>query len=375
MVTSTAELIFKDVLLPRQEQPIRLSLPEWTTLVMQKYRSAKDQNMANVAICHEITGSFNMLALICVYFGRPDLSEALCRTAINWVGAVVERYGREECYGAAFGPFINLGRLERIRRRPRLALECFNTVRDALARRPVSLGPLRLSERALESVWCDKALGNVVREAFIVDSVKVMLSANMFQELQNFVDDERRSATAEDQLLTEALVIALMCCAEFDAAASAIHTSLESRDRRSAAVMSFRRAELLAAMDQPSAVVKMLVRLVSAASPKMGRNALALMIRVAKLLEACGDTERSRALAIECLESAAALGDIPFQCDSIQLLKLCTDSAEGKEALDQRHIAIKATALWGQANAPRQCQGAVTICDACEELLEFARAY
>jgi hypothetical protein len=371
----------QDILLPHH-RPLRPPLWRWASAVDAKLTEYERQDYGDAAICQEVVGCFNTFALVEVYFGRLDHAARLCEVALDWVFEVVRETGNQACYGAAFDPFVNLGRLERLHNRPMEALRTFRTVHDALELRPVSLGTIHLDTAALRHALESEALVNVLREVVIVDALKTMLRAGMFEQAVEFARElEQFAGCADGQFLREATAVANTCLRRPAAALQAVDIHLRQPRPANGAVFWYRRAEILAAAGETEpalAIMRNLSRQLLDAGDRLGKYSLLLMLCVADLFLTCGEEEQCRRIAQAGMRTARALDDVMFERECLRLLRKCAVSDDDGHAIDSEYRRI-GEAAWLGAGAPgkagsgepRQFAAMDTLYD---RLLQFAAA-
>jgi hypothetical protein len=302
----------------------------------------------------------------------------LCDAAIVWVARVVRASGREECYGAAYEPFLNLGRLARLHNQPREALRHFDTVRMAVAGQPVWIGPIELSGPTLTRSLSDPVLQHVLAEALIVDPLKTLLRARMFDDVDAFIAERRATAgTREGPFLWEANLIAQTCRARFDEA-ERIVTACARDAHLSMPVLVYRHAELLMAMQRERdacARLDPLTRQCLSKQSALGKYSVGCMLRVAALYERAGAHDTATAIARVCRDAAGALRDIPYVCEALEVQSRCTSSDVTREALLRERDDLRVRACWGAGASDAtggQTEAIAEIAAGCDELLRFA---
>jgi tetratricopeptide (TPR) repeat protein len=371
----------RDVLLPHR-RPLRPPLWKWAAGIDDKLTEFERQDYGDALICQELVGCFNTFALVEVYFGRLDHAARLCEVAIDWVAKVVRHTGHDACYGAAFDPYVNLGRLDRIHNKPAEALRTFRTIHEALELHPVSLGPIDLDVAALRCALADDALVHVLREVVIVDAAKTMLRAGMFEEALAFARElEQFACAVEGQFLREAAAVAAVCLGRPSAALETVEAHLRQPRPANAAVFWYRKAEILAAagdIDPALTIARTLSRQFLDAGDRLGKYGLLLMLCVADLCLACGDEALGRRIAEAGRRTAQILDDVLFERECLGLLRKCAVSDDERDALETESQRLAEAAWLGAGAWPRVDPGAprrfAAMDDLYDRLMAFAAA-
>jgi hypothetical protein len=366
--------VFDGILVPYQT-PVRRSLTEWATAIRDRFYAAKEQVQSDlVGGAGVIINCFNETALIEVYFGREEKAGELCGSCIQWLDRNSRRPGGLVILQYAFEPYLNLGRLDRIRQRDEEALRKFQVVEKVACGQEAYLGehfiPAELSREIFSRTT---ALPRLMRTAFILEWVKTLLKCRQYSEVSTFNPSWHNPGdlTARD-VLWESKIIALCYLGRHDDALAAGNPGLADREGLNRTLFLFRRAETFAAADRIEDAFRVAGNLATGFLNYPGTvsmTRLGLLVRLTVLLRALGSKDVLR-LAELGYKSATALGDIVFQSE---FLKLMAD-IQGHEgdALRAKAANIRRSGWYGTAlNNTQASTGAIE--NLTEELLLYSK--
>jgi len=168
---------------------------------------------------------FNNTGLIEVYRGRPGAAAEVCAQQLQWAGRLVGRRGVMVAGEHLIQPSINLGRLRRIAGDHEAALAHFALVAETLSGRPVRLGDVEIDATSWQSLVRQESLFGLLRNVYVVDSVKTYFVA---RDLPGAIDFLRRARAlcGEESfpLLEEMELLTLAKLGRFEEAAALLES-------------------------------------------------------------------------------------------------------------------------------------------------------
>jgi tetratricopeptide (TPR) repeat protein len=338
-----------DLLLPHH-RPIRYPLGRWTSIIQNKFDRCRTLDYCDPSICQDLIGCYNEFALIETYFGRSRDAEYLCNKALELLLSLVGQTGRYGCYGAAFDPFVNLGRLERLEGNYDKALARFRSVQSALRGITTSLGPIELTPKILAIVFEDRRLVPVLREVFVVDSLKTLMKAHKYDEILQFACEcEDDAGPSSRQFLLEACIVALGAAGECKEALRVLDMYTAGAQVKNVAVLVFRRAELLVAVDETEKALKLASKLGEQfirELDKLGKFSLGLLYALARMLM-LHRSELAPAVIRAGLALTVRLDEIPFRFDFLELLKKSVGADDSSGTIEQSILELRESSWWG----------------------------
>lgn len=158
----------------------------------------------------QIEGCMNNAGLIEVYRGDFRSAEEVCKLQLRWAGRLAEKHGVAQVGEFALQPWINLGRLRRMEGDHEAALSHFALAVDVLAGKPIYLGTLTVDAEAWQAnehsgTWID-----VLKNVYIVDSVKTYLGAKNLSGAEAFLRRARALIGDEQNLLLDEMELIVL---------------------------------------------------------------------------------------------------------------------------------------------------------------------
>jgi hypothetical protein len=332
----TCEPIFRSILVP-QRQLIRLPLAEWATSIREKVDCLLEaSHVYKPSIVRELVSCFNQAALVEVYFGRFDRAAMLCESALIWLALARLGRPRDRLYEVAFQPYINMGRLARVRGLWADSLAKFQTVYSVLQGEPVLLGPIDVPPYALEEDEIGQELDRTLRTVFIVDSLKTLLRAGMYDAAVAFALDHIAVArdTVQRQCLIEGHIVGLSALGACNKALQLTETLLHDKGIPNRPVFVFRQAEALTVSKDTARALRVATPLVQCFlqyKNTLSQDALLLLLSFTKLLGSLSSYESVRALAEIGYRSATQRGDVVLRCNFLEVT-----AEHGASAIERR---------------------------------------
>lgn len=366
--------VFEGILVPYQT-PVRRSLTAWAAAIRDRFHAAKEQVKADlVGGAGVIINCFNETALIEVYFGREEKAGALCGSCIQWLGRNSQRPNALVILQYAFEPYLNLGRLDRIRQKNEDALRKFQVVEKVACGQEAYLGEQLIpAELSREIFSRSTPLPRLMRTAFILEWVKTLLKCRQYAEVSTFgpIWHNPADLTARD-ILWEGKIVALCCLGCHEDALAAGNPGLADREGLNRTLFLFRRAETFAAAGRIDDALRVAGNLATGFLNYPGTvsmTRMGLLARLTVLLIALGSKDALR-LAELGQKSATALGDMLFQSEFLNLMA-DIQGPEG-EALRTEAVNIRRSGWYGSArnNIPASTGAIESL---TEELLSYSR--
>lgn len=180
--------LFNDSLV-EQDRPIRRNLRLW--LMALEADLIKCSAFPPDAFLNKVSFIFNQFSLIESYRGRKSRAESLCHHQINLLKSISAPSFRSLISELCIQPWINIGRLYRIRGNYSAALSIFSLFRNPEgARFPSENSNLTQEE------WIDIVARNrkTLENVYIIETAKIHLASGNHEELIRFNDqNENRS--------------------------------------------------------------------------------------------------------------------------------------------------------------------------------------
>jgi tetratricopeptide (TPR) repeat protein len=371
--TSGRPLIVQDILTP-QDRPVRLPLPLWAAARLNEFGLLRQQSPYDKPeTCGAIVDCFNEAALIEVYYGRLDMAATLCHAAMRWVAGLVDATGSAFCYRFAFQPYVNLGRLDRIEKRWQESLDKFQVVEEAVKGRPVRFGPIAVDRTSLESIAAKFPDPAVLRNIFILDTLKTLLKATWYDKLLRFfpswIDDPMKN-----DFICEAFLVALGCMQKPTQALELNDKFLRDNPKSgNRLVYLYRRIEILLAMNDLDGAIRLARKLAAVFTEYEGTLSHNKLIVLAKICEVMISLELSEAASLlqSGLNAASKLGDVFLQREFLQMLAKAVSASDVQEKVHRSLHELSATGLYGAARKTGDV-GAEGIQVLSDQLLTFA---
>jgi hypothetical protein len=366
--------IVRDILTP-QDRPVRLPLAQWAAKKLDEFsRLRQSDSYDQPEVCGPIVDCFNEAALIETYYGRLDRAEALCHAAMQWVAGLVHATGSTFCYRFALQPYVNLGRLDRIEKRWQESLDKFRIVEEALRGNPVRFGPIAIDEKSLAAMTARFPDLAVLRNIFILDTLKTLLKAAWFEKVLAFCPFWiSPSMKKQNDFMCEASLAALECM-EYHAQALELNDEFlrGNPGSRNRLVFLYRRIEILLAVNDVEAVrlARKLAAVFAAYEGDLSHNKLIVLARICEIMLAL-DLPEVGPLLRSGLSAAAKLGEVFLQREFLQMLARTATADEVREKLRQSLDELSAVAFYGAAHKPGT-KGTEDIHTLSEQLLAFA---
>ncbi|HTN84965.1 MAG TPA: hypothetical protein VL242_14805 [Sorangium sp.] len=352
--------IFKDTVIEsgRSNRP---QLRAWARASIQKL-SRIDQTLERPNTTSQgwidIARVMNNAALIDVYRGSHRSARELCELQLRWIERLICSHGPAACGDLAIQPWVNLGRLLRIRGEHERALQHFALLPDTLAGRSIRLGPIDLDTSTWLQLVEANSLWGFLNAVYIIDSTKTHLASGAFAEAVRFLRHVRTLVRdTPSVLLDEAELIALASMKRYEEAIAVTEGIGWQQDSYVKLVRVTYRVALLAALGSTEAAR----RLVAQLSERVLRGDLGAPRdqRVVRYLEQLGRvtahlglrelTERILRLG---LRAARHVVDVPLELSFLEsLLKL--DGIAEREALAVEREALLGDCLYVTLLEPR----------------------
>jgi hypothetical protein len=122
-------------------------------------------------------GGVNNAALIEVFRGDLQNAQEMCEIQLRWISRLLHAHGVLAAGNLAVQPWVNLGRLCRIRGDDEGALQRFALLVDTLAGVPLRIGPVTFDAAAWRELVHTKVMLPELRAVYVVESVKTYLAA------------------------------------------------------------------------------------------------------------------------------------------------------------------------------------------------------
>jgi hypothetical protein len=311
---------------------------------LQPPQTCTAEHRRGVAAC------LNQAALIEVFRGDLPGAQALCELELDWLAALA-RSRAAEATALATQPWINLGRLLRMRGQHAASLTHFSLVLDARAGRAVAMGPV------LGQIPQDPGLLQVLESVYVADSCKSHFAAGGFAAALDFLQRALPELRCDLALLHEARVLALWRLGRScDALAATQHPAWLASPYRRLARVTYRLAVQLA--EGPTSALRSALRALVAkvlAAPLLleddprGARYLRALGSLARAGEA-GDAARE--VCRRGLQLARRIQDMPLELAFIEEL-LAGPALGDRSALEAERAALLRECLYAMILEPR----------------------
>jgi tetratricopeptide (TPR) repeat protein len=151
----------------------RPPLRAWAKALIEKLAAA-DRGPAS---WRRIEACMNNASLIEILRGDEPAAQASCELQLGWAVHLLQSHGALAAGELMIQPWINLGRLRRIRGEHALALRHFTLLVDTAAGRGPRVGPVTFGAAAWQELVRSKGLLPTLQAVYVIESEKVYLAA------------------------------------------------------------------------------------------------------------------------------------------------------------------------------------------------------
>jgi hypothetical protein len=287
-------------LLMPQDRVARPAVPVWAARLRERLARARAGERRAWHHAEAVSGLANNAALIAAFQGAADTAEALCRGQIRWQDRMGRRARDPRIAQLGVQPWVNLGRLEALSGDWPAALERFARLRHPGADGRLCLGSARIAADGRSSDG-STSFGGFLRNVYVGDSLKALLSNRRWEEVLAFADgldgDARTSARVD-----EARIVAWCRLGEAERAIEAAERGARRAGGWVRAVFALRRAEALGVAgrtDEAAELLASMAGVMARLSPDACARLENLYV-VHRVAQACGE--------VGLREDSAALG-------------------------------------------------------------------